>query len=120
MANRIDIAFPFRVDGGGQTASPDPARHVRDLIEQVLFTSPGERVNRPDFGAGLLRDVFAPTADEVLHATRFQVQAELSRWLMGIIAVQAVTVTPQDSVLEIAVTYTVLATMETRQDTFTT
>lgn len=49
----MNIAYPFRFDGGGRTATADDDRHIRDLIEGVLFTNPGERVNRPDFGSGL-------------------------------------------------------------------
>jgi phage baseplate assembly protein W len=117
--SRIDIAFPFHVDGGGLTASVDPGRHVRDLIEQVLFTAPGERVNRPTFGVGLTRDLFAPISAELLEALRFQIQAELTRWLSAIIAVRSVDVMPEDSTVWIRVSYTVLATMETVEDRFT-
>src|SRR5271165_734476 len=57
-----NIAFPFRIDGRGRTALVDDNSHIRDLIEQLLFTNPGERVNRPTFGSGLLALVFQPNS----------------------------------------------------------
>ncbi len=63
-----NIDFPFHFDRHGRTADTTPADHLRDLIEQVLLTSPGERVNRPDFGAGLLRMIFEPTSPEIAAA----------------------------------------------------
>ena len=54
----MNLDFPYHFDSHGRTAAIDYDAHIRDLIEQVLFTAPGERVNRPDFGSGLLRLVF--------------------------------------------------------------
>lgn len=102
----MHIAFPFRLDGRGRTQATDEEAHVRDLIEQVLFTAPGERVNRPDFGSGLLQLVFAPP-DEVLAATAQQlVQSALQQWLGELIQVESVTVAQEDATLRVAVTYT--------------
>ena len=56
------LDFPYHVDGTGRSATTGAADHVRDLIEQVLFTAPGERVMRPDFGSGLLALVFEPNS----------------------------------------------------------
>ena len=64
----MNIDFPFHFDDRGRTATTTLDDHVRDLIEQLLFTSPGERVNRPDFGAGLLQLVFAPNSAELAAA----------------------------------------------------
>ena len=64
----MNIDFPFHFDGSGRTASTDDDDHIRDMIEQLLFTSPGERVNRPDFGSGLLQLVFAPNSPELASA----------------------------------------------------
>ena len=77
------------------TAAAAPRRptsddHIRDLIEQVLFTAPGERVNRPNFGSGLLQLVFAPNSDELAAATQFLVQGALQQWLGDLIQVEGV------------------------------
>ena len=58
------LDYPYHFDGSGRSAATDEADHIRDLIEQVLFTSPGERVMRPDFGAGLLALVFEPNSTD--------------------------------------------------------
>ena len=61
----MNIDFPFQFDRRGRTATTSDAGHVRDMIEQLLFTNPGERVNRPDFGSGLQQLVFAPNSTEL-------------------------------------------------------
>ena len=66
----MNIAFPYRYDGRGRTAEVDDDRHVRDLIKQLLFTAPGERVNRPTFGCGLAHLVLEPLSDELATATQ--------------------------------------------------
>ena len=73
--------FPYHVDGRGRTAETDEDDHIRDLIYQVLFTNPGERVNRPDFGCGISQLVFMPNSDVLAAATQFLVQGALTRWL---------------------------------------
>ena len=101
----MDVDFPFRIDGRGGRAAVDEDGHVRDLIEQVLFTSPGERVNRPTFGSGLLQLVFAPNSDELATATQFLVQGALQQWLGEIIEVGDLEVASRDSTLEVTVRY---------------
>lgn len=113
-----EIAFPFRVDGRGRTASADRDEHVRDLIEQVLFTAPGERVNRPDFGSGLLQLVFAGNSEELAAATQFLVQGALQKWLREVVRVEDVTVESEESTLAVTVRYVVLATEERHTDRF--
>ena len=108
----MNVDFPYRFDDRGRTADTDEVEHVRDLIEQVLFTAPGERVNRPDFGSGLLRLVFAPLSDELAATTQFLVQGSLQRWLGDIIQVEAVTVEIKDSTLAVAVQYSLRRTGE--------
>jgi len=88
----------------------DDDRHIRDMIEQVLFTAPGERVNRPDFGSGLLQLVFEPNSDELVITTQFMVQAALQQWLGDIIEVNNVSVSNEDSSLRVTVAYTILRT----------
>jgi uncharacterized protein len=101
----MDVDFPFRVDGRGRSAAADDDEHVRDLIEQVLFTAPGERVNRPTFGSGLLQLVFAPNSDELATATQFLVQGALQQWLGEIIDIADVDVVSRDATLEVIVKY---------------
>ena len=73
--------FPYHIDGRGRTAETDEDDHIRDMIHQVLFTNPGERVNRPDFGCGVGQLVFMPNSDALAAATQFLVQGSLTRWL---------------------------------------
>jgi phage baseplate assembly protein W len=101
----MDVDFPYHFDERGRTAEADEPAHVRDLIEQVLFTAPGERVNRPDFGSGLLRLVFAPLSDELAATTEFLVQGALQRWLGDIIQLETVRVEIRDSALVVTVEY---------------
>lgn len=101
----MQIDYPFHIDGRGRTAATDPDDHIRDLIEQVLFTAPGERVNRPTFGCGLRQLVFAPNSDELAIATQFLVQGALQQWLADLIQVQTVTVSSEDSSLTVTVRY---------------
>ena len=113
------LDYPYRFDGRGRTATTSSADHVRDLIEQVLFTSPGERVMRPDFGAGLLALVFEPNSATLAATTQFLVQSGLQQHLSGLIAVQAVTVENVDSALEVSVRYVLLADGTSQQASFT-
>jgi uncharacterized protein len=101
----MHLDYPYHVDGRGRTALTHDADYVRDLIEQVLFTAPGERVNRPDFGSGLLQLVFAPNSDVLAGAVETSVQAALGRWLGDLVAVEAVDVVNEDAVLAVTVRY---------------
>jgi uncharacterized protein len=101
----VNVDFPFRLDGRGRTKATDDENHIRDLIEQVLFTTPGERVNRPDFGSGLLQLAFAPGGDEVAAATQFLVQGALQQWLGDRIEVEAVRVEHDGASLRVTVQY---------------
>jgi phage baseplate assembly protein W len=117
----MNLDFPFHFDRLGRTATTAATgydEHVRDMIEQLLFTNPGERVNRPDFGSGLLQLVFAPNSPELAAALQFTVQASLQRWLGDVIDVQSLEVASEDSTLRIAIQYVVRRTGETRVETF--
>ncbi|HMK92763.1 MAG TPA: GPW/gp25 family protein [Thermoleophilia bacterium] len=96
---------PFHLGGAGRTASTDADDHVRDLILQVLLTSPGERVNRPDFGCGLKAMVFAPSGEAVAAATQVLVKGSLQKWLQDEIEVQDVVVEAVESTLTVTVVY---------------
>ena len=114
--NTLD--HPYHFDGRGRSAVTADADHIRDLIEQVLFTSPGERVMRPDFGAGLLRLVFEPNSVTMAATTQFLAQSALQQHLSGLIAVNAVTVEPVDASLQVSVRYTVLSDGSLQQARF--
>jgi hypothetical protein len=114
----MNIDFPFHFDSRGRTAVTDDADHIRDMIEQLLFTSPGERVNRPDFGSGLLRMVFEPNSPELAATLQFTVQAALQRYLGDLIEVRALEVTSQDAALRVLVQYVVRRTGEKRAESF--
>lgn len=110
----MNVDYPFHFDGRGRTAETDLDGHLRDLIEQVLFTAPGERVNRPTFGSGLLQLVFAPNSDEVAAATQFLVQGALQEWLGNLIVVDMVQVESEDAALRVTVQYTVRRSQQQR------
>ena len=105
---RSNLDFPYHFDATGRSAATSAAEHIRDLIEQVLFTTPGERAMRPDFGAGLLALVFEPNSVTLAATTQFLVQSALQQHLSNLIAVQAVGVEAIDSALQVTVRYSVL------------
>jgi phage baseplate assembly protein W len=104
----MDIDFPYRFDSHGRTGTTDGDKHIRNLIEQVLFTTPGERVMRPDFGSGLLGLVFEPNSSTLAATTQMLVQGALQQHLGHLIAVQAVEVSAEDASLRVNVSYVVL------------
>ncbi len=109
----MQIAYPYRLNGSGRTANQDKEdAHIREMIEQVLFTFPGERVNRPDFGIGLLSFVFGKTSEEAVAACQFMVQGELQQWLGDLIDIESVNVTAEESQLSVTVVYQVIRTRQ--------
>jgi hypothetical protein len=104
------IAFPLGIDVRARIAEAEPDEHVLQMIEQLLFTSPGERVNRPDFGSGLLQLVFAPNSDELAAALQFSMQAALQQWLGDVIEVRTLEVTADDAILRVNLRYLVRRT----------
>ena len=113
----MNVNFPYQFDGRGRTLDPLD-NYVAQLIEQVLFTSPGERVNLPDFGSGLLQLAFAPNSMEMAAATQFAVQGALQKWLGSYVKIQSVVASAEDAVLTVTVTYTLLTTDGTQVQTF--
>ena len=116
----MNVDSPYRFDNRGRTQTTDEDDHIRDLIEQVLFTSPGERVNRPDFGCGLRQLVFAPNSDELAAAVRFLVQGSLQHWLGNLIQVDAVEVSAVESILSVNIRYVVLRSQASKTASFST
>ena len=116
----MNIAFPYRVDGRGRTAEAEnDDAHLRDMIEQVLFTVPGERVNRPDFGCGLLQLVFAPNSVELAATLQVLVQGALQQSLGDLLRIDEVQVDSADATLSVQVRYTALRTQASRVASFT-
>lgn len=113
-----ELDFPYHFDGRGRTAATDLGDHIRDLIEQVLFTSPGERVMRPDFGSGLLALVFEPNSTTLAATTQMLAQGSLQQHLGHLIAVQGVDVVAEDSTFKVIVRYAVLSDGSQRTDAF--
>lgn len=116
----MNIAYPFGISGAGRTAEAGRDQHIRQMIEQVLFTMPGERVNRPDFGTGIRQYLFAGASDETLVATQFMIQGALQKWLGDMIEVDGIDVSGEDSNLSVSVRYRVLESQQRGSATFTT
>lgn len=114
----MNIDYPFDFDKRGRTAVTNYEDHIHDMIEQFLFTSPGERVNRPDFGSGLLQYVFAPNSPELASALQFTIQAGLQRWLGDLIDLKSLDVKSNGAILNVVVNYVIRLTSESRSDTF--
>ena len=116
----MNVSFPYRVDGRGRTAeAPHDDAHLRDLIDQLLFTVPGERPNRPDFGCGLMQLVFAPNSPELAATLQALVHGALQQWLGHLMRIDEVATDSDDATLTVRVSYTVLRTQAVRVATFT-
>ncbi|HJV68742.1 GPW/gp25 family protein [Ideonella sp.] len=114
----MDIDFPLHFDARGRTATAGLDEHVRDMIEQLIFTNHGERVNRPEFGSGALQLVFAPNSPELAATVQFTLQAALQTWLGDVIDVGDLAVTADDARLTIDLAYSIKATGESRTARF--
>lgn len=114
----MNLDFPYYFDVRNKTADTEYENHIRDMIEQVLFTSPGERVNRPDFGCGLMQLVFAPNSDELAATVRFLVEGSLQQWLGHLIRLEGLQIENEDAKLRVTVEYTILKTQERKSVLF--
>jgi phage baseplate assembly protein W len=114
----MHIGFPFGLDSSGRTRTVSDAAHVRDLIEQVLFTAPGERVMRPQFGSGARHLVFEPDSKELAATTEFAVRGALQRYLGELVTINAVRVRSEDTLLRVVVQYTVAGEASARTEQF--
>lgn len=101
----MQIDFPYHFDGSGRSAQAGEAKHIRDMIEQILFTNPGERVNRPEFGAGVLKLVFASASPEAAATAEFMIRGALQQHLGQRIEIDAVETEAEDSTLRIRIAY---------------
>jgi phage baseplate assembly protein W len=115
----MHLSYPYHIDGRGRTAMhSEDARYARDLIEQVLFTRPGERVNQPEFGSDIMGLVFEANSDALTSATEFIVQSSLQRWLGDLITVESLSVEAVEGELRITIIYLLRRTMERHNETF--
>lgn len=113
------LSAPYRIDGSGRTAlTRDPRRHARDLIEAVLFTAPGERVNRPDFGSGLLDMLFDTNNQALETAADFLIQSAIQKHLSEVLTVTQLSLRRDEGLLEISLSYVLRETGEAVSDSF--
>jgi len=110
--------FPFKIDDNGKTSVTNEDRHIRNLIEQILFTSLGERVNRPNFGSGLSQVIFEPNSDILAISIDTLIHSSLNLWLDNLITVESVSVEKKESTLEVTVKYTIRKNQRTNVNTF--
>lgn len=110
----MNVDYPFHIDERGRIAETSDEEHIRDMIEQILFTLPGERVNRPTFGSGVMQLVFAPNSDALAAATQLSVQGALQQWLGDLIQVEDVKVSSEDSKLLVLIQYVIRRSQERR------
>lgn len=101
----MNVVFPYNFDKRGRTGQADNKTHIKNLIEQVLFTAPGERVMRPNFGSGVRELVFAPGNDSLVATVQSTLQAALQQHLGDRIIVQSTEVQYNEGVLQIEVVY---------------
>jgi Bacteriophage baseplate protein W len=114
----MNLAYPYRFDARGCTAEVPDAAYVRGLIEQLLFTAPGERVMRPEFGSGVRQLLFAPNSETLAAVVQMTVQAALTQWLGQAIVVNEVAAEAVDETLTLSVRYVLRLTGETRVEVF--
>jgi len=116
----LDYNFPFKIDKKiNKTANIDYDSHIKQLIELILFTAPGERVNRPTFGSGLNQMIFAPNSDEIATATQFLIHGALQQWLGDLIKVESIIVKNDDSKLNVTIQYITKTSQQRHVSEFT-
>ena len=113
-----NVGYPFSIDQNGRTETVEEDRHIRQLIEQVLFTVPGERVNRLTFGTPINQLVFAPNSSELATATQVLIQGSLQQWLGNVIRIESVEVQSEESTMRVTIRYIVTRTQQRRIETF--
>jgi hypothetical protein len=108
----MHIDYPFHFDGLGSTATTEDEDYIRDLIEQLLLTAPGERVNRPEFGCGLVSHLFEPNNTEGAAAVGIAVQSSLQQLMGDLVNVESLDVSAEDAVLRLDLQYSLRLTGE--------
>jgi phage baseplate assembly protein W len=119
----MDLFFPYQIDGRRRTREArrdqDNDEYIKGLIEQILFTAPGERVMRPDFGSGIQQLLFAGNTPELATTTQMLVQGALQQWLGNLIITESVVIEAIDSALHVEVIYIVRRTQAQQRVNFT-
>ncbi|WP_299009787.1 GPW/gp25 family protein [uncultured Shewanella sp.] len=98
-------SFPFQINQYGHIQEADDDKHLRDMMEQILFTIPGERVNRPEFGCGVQLLVFGSIQAEMLSVKQSMIQIELQKYLGHLMQLQVVNITAHETQLDIFIRY---------------
>ena len=106
----MQIGFPYAIAFNGRTALDASDAHVRAMIEQLLLTDPGERVNRPDFGGGLSQLLFAPNSPELAATLQFTLRAAVQRYLSDVIDLSDLTLIADNERLFVEVKYVLRST----------
>jgi uncharacterized protein len=114
----MNVQYPYSFDSSGHTAQADLVDHISQMIEQILLTSPGERVNLPTFGCGVNQLVFAPNSDALAGAQQKVIQASLQQWLSDLIQVNGVYVVAEDATLLITINYTIIQSQQQQTQTY--
>jgi phage baseplate assembly protein W len=115
----VNAEFPYQLDSSGRTATAAYDDHVSQMLEQLLFTRPGERVNSPDLGCGVGDDLFGPNSPELAAALNVTIAASIQRWLGDVISIGTLDVASENSTLSVTLIYTVLATGQASSTTVT-
>jgi uncharacterized protein len=112
MTPGMNVAFPLAIGPGGRAATAPTSRHINDMIEQLIFTNPGERVNRPDFGGGMYQVIFAPNSLELQAAVHLTVLAELQQYLGDLIDIVSLDIEILDETFFLVIAYHIIQTDE--------
>ena len=112
------LSFPFRLTPEGAVDTVDEALHLRQRLEQILFTSPGERVMLPEFGCGVRDLVFAGNNEVLAAATEFTVARALQAHMGDRVMIHAVDVRPEEERLVVQVVYTRTRDLERQTEVF--
>ena len=114
------LSFPFQIGDLGVPMTAPRTKVIRHQIEQLLFTLPGERVNRPGFGCGVQRLVFGGCSPEAAAAAEYIIRLNIQEFMRDVVRIDAVKVTaaPESATLFVDILYTLLETGEERAETF--
>jgi len=101
------IHYPFAIDQGlgNWMEENNYNQHVEQMMLQVLFTNPGERINLPEFGCGLRQMVFAPNSEATANLLQVTIYESLEKWLGDLIEVIEVRATPIEETLQVGIVY---------------
>jgi hypothetical protein len=106
----VNLRYPYGFDSSGRTAQCSDTDHINQMLGQLLFTNPGERVMQPNFGSGVMQLVFAPNSPQLAATVEYTMQGAIQQYLGDVIALQNLTVTAEDSSLTIDIGYMVRST----------